>query len=110
MEKRRQHIDPECYLKGWCDPATPAGQTPYIWIHSRDGSKKVHKAPKKVFRERDFYTITLTDGSRCLEIEDSFSVIEDRFTQLRDKRIVKGVRLSDADHGLLCAFAAMMFI
>lgn len=94
----------------WCDPATPSGQTPYIWIHTRDGSTRVNKAPEKVFRELDFYTIKLSDGSRCLDIEDSFSVIEDRFTQLRDRRIVKGVRLSDDDRGLLCVFSAMMFV
>jgi len=109
-EKRHQHVNPECYLKAWCDPSTPPGQTPYIWIHARDGSTTDKKAPKKAFRELDFYTIKLTDGSRCLQIEDSFSVIEDRFTHLRDKRIVKGVRLDDVDRGLLCVFAAMMFI
>jgi hypothetical protein len=110
MEKRHQHVTPECYLKAWCDPATPSGQTPYIWIHVRDGSTCVNKAPKKVFRELEFYTIKLSDGSRCLDIEDSFSVIEDRFTQLRDRRIVKGVWLSDADRGLLCVFSAMTFV
>jgi hypothetical protein len=70
----------------------------------------------RVFPTRDhhrchsFRGAMVGDGSRCLQIEDSFSVIEDRFTQLRDERIVKGVRFNDADRGLLCVFSAMMFI
>ncbi len=48
-EKKKQHIIPKCYLKSWCDPVTPAGQQPYIWRISRDGSTKRKK--KKVTGE-----------------------------------------------------------
>lgn len=107
MEKKKQHVIPECYLKAWCDPATPPGHTPYVWVHSRDGSSKRKRAPRKLFVESDFYTVKLEDGTRSLLIEDSFSVIEDRFVRLRSN-IQEFVRLSDEDRGLLCVFTAMM--
>lgn len=31
MKNKKQHVIPNCYLKSWCDPRTPAGQSPYIW-------------------------------------------------------------------------------
>jgi len=40
MKHKKQHIIPNCYLKSWCDPRTPAGQSPYNWRISRDGTKK----------------------------------------------------------------------
>src|SRR5712692_1636711 len=36
-KNKKQHVIPNCYLKAWCDPAMPAGQTPYIWRISREG-------------------------------------------------------------------------
>ena len=81
MEKKNQHVIPECYLKAWGDPATPEDYTPYVWVHTRDGSSTRRRAPKKLFTETDFYTVKLDDGSRSLVIEDSFSVIEDRFAR-----------------------------
>ena len=31
-EKRRHHYIPQFYLRGFVDPQTPAGQTPYLWV------------------------------------------------------------------------------
>lgn len=108
MEKKNQHVIPECYLKAWCDSATAPGHTPYVWVHNRDGSSSKKKAPRKLFTETDFYTVRLEDGSRSLVIEDSFSVIEDRFARLRNDKIKEFAKLSDEERGLLCVFTAMM--
>jgi hypothetical protein len=108
-KKRRQHVIPECYLKEWCDPLSPPGHEPYIWIISADGSSKKNKSPKKSFTETDFYTVQLADGSRNLVIEDSLSVIEDRFTRLRREAISHDHHLDPEARGLLCVFTAMMF-
>ena len=105
MEKKNQHVIPECYLKAWCDPATPKNYTPYVWVHTRDGSSTRKRAPQKLFTETDFYTVKLDDGSRSLVIEDSFSVIEDR---LRNNRLKDFAKLSDEERALLCVFTAMM--
>jgi len=108
MEKKKQHVIPECYLKAWCDPDTPSGYTPYVWIHSRDGSFTKNKAPQKLFTETDFYTVKLNDGSRSLVIEDTFAVIEDRFARLRRGRIEGLAKLTNEERALLCVFTAMM--
>jgi Protein of unknown function (DUF4238) len=56
----------------------------------------------------DFYTVKLDDGSRSLVIEDSFSVIEDRFARLRSNSLKDFAKLGDEDRALLCVFTAMM--
>jgi Protein of unknown function (DUF4238) len=108
MEKKNQHVIPECYLKAWCDPNTPMGQTSYVWVHSRDGLMAKKRAPRKLFTETDFYTVKLGDGSRSLVIENSFSVIEDRFARLRNSKLKEFAKLSDEERALLCVFTAMM--
>jgi hypothetical protein len=108
MQKKRQHVIPECYLKAWCDPATPADYEPYIWIISENGTTKKKRAPRKSFVETEFYTVPLQDGTRNLVIEDSFSLIEDRFARLYREKIGLGADLDQTDRGLLCVFAAMM--
>ena len=108
MEKKNQHVIPECYLKAWCDPATPKNYAPYVWVHTRDGSSTRKRAPQKLFTETDFYTVKLDDGSRSLVIEDSFSVIEDRFARLRNNRLKDFAKLSEEERALLCVFTAMM--
>src|ERR1017187_3338756 len=52
----KQHIVSKCYLKAWCDPSTPKGQEPYIWLISRDGSEKTRRAPHKSLTKTNAYT------------------------------------------------------
>src|SRR5262249_17303122 len=108
MEKKNQHVIPECYLNAWCDPETPSGYTPYVWVHARDASTRKKRAPRKLFTETDFYTVKLGDGSRSLLIEDSFSVIEDRFARLRNSKLKGFANLTYEERGVLCVFTAMM--
>jgi hypothetical protein len=108
VDKKDQHVVPECYLKAWCDPASPVGYVPYVWVASRDGKHIRNKSPRKIFTSSDFYTIKLNDGSRNLVIEDTFSAIEDRFTRLRDSKLRKDAALDAEDLALLCVFSAML--
>jgi hypothetical protein len=50
---KKPHFVPRSYLKAGCDPNTPEGQKPYVWVFSRDGSNSRRKAPDKLFRETD---------------------------------------------------------
>jgi hypothetical protein len=107
MEKKSQHLIPNCYLKAWCDPATPEGQEPYIWRHPREGGEAKRRSPKKSFTATDRYTIKSRSGERNLHIEDTLANIEARFVDIREK--LEGVRrISADDHFALCAFVAAM--
>lgn len=107
MKKRKQHLIPNCYLKAWCDPTTPPGQEPYIWLHSVDTNERRRKSPRKTFTETDRYTIESSGGGRNLRIEDTLADIETKFVGIRDQ--LEGVRQIPAtDHFLLCAFVAAM--
>jgi hypothetical protein len=69
VKHKRQHVIPNCYLKSWCDPRTPPGQTPYIWRVSKDGKTKTKRSPEKSFTASDRYTIKMPNGDRDLTLE-----------------------------------------
>jgi hypothetical protein len=107
VKKKKQHVVPNCYLKAWCDPATPAGHEPYIWIHPADGGEPKRKSPKKTFTETDRYTIQSPSGDRNLHVEDTLANIETEFVHIR-QRLESVQQLSAQDFFLLCAFVAAM--
>jgi hypothetical protein len=107
MEKKAQHIIPRCYQRAWCDPATPSGQEPFVWLISRDGQSIRRKAPRNVFTENDAYTVKLADGTRKLIVEDTLAGIESGFSDLRD--VIGKRKLTDKERGILCLFTAAMF-
>jgi hypothetical protein len=104
---KKQHVIPNCYLKAWCDPLTPTGQTPYIWRIAKDGSSKKNKAPEKSFTATDRYTITLPNGDRDLVVENTLAGLENAFVSVR-QRIQRGQELNARDRATLCLFAAAM--
>ena len=107
MEKKKQHVIPNCYLKAWCDPVTPSGHTPSIWRISKDGSTRKRKSPEKSFASTDRYTITLPNGERSLALEDTLSSLEGQFISIL-ARIRRRDSLSAVDRARLCMFAAAM--
>ena len=107
MEKATQHLVSNCYLKPWCDPRTPEGQEPCIWLHSVDGEQSRRKSPGKSFTETDRYTITLRSGERDLRVEDTLADVESKFVIVREK-LEAGRKISAGDRFLLCAFVAAM--
>src|ERR1019366_3691414 len=105
MQKKKQHVIPNCYLKAWCDPVTPPGHSPSIWRISKDGSRKKRKSPEKSFTSTDRYTITLPNGERSLALEDTLSALEGQFTAVL-KRVRRREHLTAVDRARLCLFAA----
>lgn len=103
---KKQHYVPACYLKGWCDPHTPANQTPYVWLFDVDGNNPRRKAPENIFRETDMYTINRADGSRDLTLERGLHEFETEFTRIRTRKFNYGRPLDQSEHILLCAFTA----
>jgi len=104
-EKKKQHIIPRCYLQAWCDPNTPAGQLPFIWRISKDGSSKQKRSPKKSFTATDMYTIQLPNGDRNLVIEDTLAKVETDFVAVLAK-VRKRRKLDATDRARLCIFSA----
>src|SRR5450631_7641 len=109
MDYKDQHFIPQGYLKAWCDPTTPEGQEPYVWRFTKDGAEARRKPPKKVFFEKDLYTIHAADGRRDLRLEHGLSELESRFGEVR-RKIFDGQPLDDADRLVLVAFVAAMHI
>jgi hypothetical protein len=108
LEKKKQHIIPKCYQHAWCDPATPSGQEPFVWLIPRDDPRDVRrKSPQNAFKEKDAYTVKLMDGTRNLIMEDSLGGIESAFSGLRD--MIGKRDLTDRERGVLCLFTAAMF-
>lgn len=107
-EHKRQHFIPQGYLKAWCDPATPVGHEPYVWLFTRDGSNFRRKAPSNIFHETDMYTVRCPDGERNLVLEKTLSHLESDFCALRESKLSRGDPLGLADRALLCMFAAAM--
>lgn len=107
MKNKKQHFVPKSYLKAWCDPDTPAGHEPYIWVFKRDSRVGESRAPVNIFWEADFYTQPGQDGERDLSLEDILNRIETQFVRVRLK-VDKRLPLSVEDHFWLCAFCAAM--
>jgi Protein of unknown function (DUF4238) len=105
---KKQHFIPRSYLKAWCDPNTPAKQTPYVWQFSKDGTKVKKKAPENIFHENDMYTIEEPSGGRNLVLEKGLSGLESSFCAIRDKKLKAHKLLTDEEHIVLCAFVAAM--
>jgi len=103
---KKQHFVPRVYLKAWCDPATPKGQEPYVWVFSKDGTHIRRKSPANLFAETDLYTIRAEDSSRNLVLERGLSQLEGEFASIRDTCLERTRMLSHQQHAYLCAFVA----
>jgi len=108
--KKAQHVIPQSYLKPWCDPRTPNGMEPYVWLISKDGTTTRKRSPKKSFTETDMYTIRLPDGGRELIVEDSLAQIEGRYAALVTSKLARRQRLAPEEYADLCAFVAAMSV
>lgn len=109
MKHKRQHYIPSSYLQAWCDPQTPRGHKPYVWLFSRDGKDVRKKAPEKVLHEKDLYTVYASDGQRDLTLEYNLSRLEREFSKLRNNKLSKRLPLTAEEHLVLCMFVAAMY-
>src|SRR5450759_793187 len=97
MKHKKQHFVPQSYLRAWCDPQTPEGPEPYIWLCDKRGGGAKKRAPAKVFTQNDFYTIKDADGERDLVLEHGLSQLDARFAALRRNRLDKRLPLGKHD-------------
>jgi hypothetical protein len=105
---KNQHIIPQCYLKQFVDPNTPASQEPYVWIFDRGSRRGKKKAPKNILTETDLYTFNGRDGAKNYALERNLSQIESDYASVFEKKISRKVPLAPSDHLVLCAFVAAM--
>jgi hypothetical protein len=108
MKYKKQHWVPKSYLQLWHDNNTPDGHEPYIWVFSKDGCESKAKAPHKVFRENEMYTIKLSNGKRDLKIEHGLSGLESKYISLYKNILSQRKPLTLDNRIILCAFIAAM--
>lgn len=109
MDYKNQHFVTEAYLRAWCDPKTPKGYEPYVWIVSKKDRLARKKSPKKIFREADFYTITDSQGHRNVDFEKALQKIESNFIAVRRDKIRHHKPLDDKGMIIVSTFIATMF-
>lgn len=79
------HYVPQLYLKRFCDPDTPAGQEPYLWVSARSGTNWKKRAPKNVGAKAGLYAIP-THGGDDEMVEKMFSTIESKMASIYKRR------------------------
>jgi hypothetical protein len=106
--QRKQHFVPACYLKAWLDPSAPktATNNPYVWLFDKNGENPKARAPEKIFRETEMYTLTGADGRRDLRLEHGLGTIESNFTMVRKSKFSHKRPLTHDDWVWVCLFAA----
>jgi Protein of unknown function (DUF4238) len=109
MKYKNQHFVTEAYLRAWCDPKTPKGYEPYVWIVSKKDRIARKKSPKKIFKEADFYTITDSAGNRNVDFEKALQKIESSFMTVRRDKIRHRKPLSGGEMVTIATFIASMF-
>jgi hypothetical protein len=105
---KSQHWIPRSYLRAWTDPASPAGQEPFVHVFSKDGGSHRKKAPNNLFAATDLYTIKRPDGGRDLHLEHGLADLESGFALLRKDFLFARRSLPVQRHVKLMAFVAAM--
>jgi hypothetical protein len=105
---KSQHWIPRSYLRAWTDPASPAGQKPFVHVYSKDGGTHRIKAPDNLFSATDLYTIKLPDGGRDLRLEHGLADLESGFALLRKDFLLERRKLSAQRHIKFMVFVAAM--
>jgi len=58
------HYVPQWYLKGFCDPWTPNGQEPFLWVRGTGETVVKRRAPKNLAAENGYYVVLGPTGTR----------------------------------------------
>jgi hypothetical protein len=101
-----QHIVPQHYLKGFCDPQPSRRQGQVLWeFRLKDDDVVRHRSPKNVGRIRDYYSVP-KNGVMDPAIEGGLSVIESGAASVIAKVRVGNVAISEEERQWLTAFIA----
>jgi hypothetical protein len=95
-------------LEAWCDPDTPYGQQPYVWVWDKDGSARKRKAPQNIFTASDLYTLKAPNGARDLRLELGLSSLESDFSAVRREKLAVGKVINVTERLTVIAFVAAM--
>lgn len=105
-----QHIVPQHYLKGFCDPVPSKRQGRVVWEFRFKDDVVCRRAPKNVGRIADYYSVETADGLHNPAIEGVLSQIESRtapiIARLRDEHLA----LADEDRWWLAMFIAFQMV
>lgn len=105
---KNQHYIPQSYQEAWLDPDTPSGQTPWVWVFPKDGGEPRRKAPIKLFKESDLYTVRKPDGSRDVQLERDLGHLDGDFASLRRDVLEQRGAITEDVKARLAFFAAVM--
>jgi hypothetical protein len=106
---RGQHHIPATYLSAWCDRDKKPKESPFVWRFALDGTLIARKSPENLFKETDFYTIPMPDGSRNLDLEHGLAELEGNFAIIRKKLANHEILNDGRDLVMLLAFTVAMF-
>jgi len=81
---------------------------PYVWLFDRDGQGSRRKAPKNVFEETDFYTISMPNGERNLVLEHGLQELEDQLAKVRDEKLRQDLPVTADEGAYVVAFMIAM--
>jgi hypothetical protein len=107
----QQHYLPQFYLKCFCDPDTPPGQEPYVWVYAQDNPIWKKKAPANIAKGADLYSFTDNEGHRHDEIERGLGEVESQAASiLRDKISKYEPHLDEREVVTLALFVGYMAV
>jgi hypothetical protein len=104
---KRQHYVPQCYLREWADPRTPANKEPCVWIFDKDGENRRKDKVRNILAVNDLYTVRIK-GQKDYSIEETLSNLESRYAQVFREKIEEHLPLTEEEHVILCAFVSVM--
>src|SRR5713101_7208519 len=101
-----QHTVPRFYLEVFCDPVTPEGHKPSLWVVGlREGTLK-RRSPRRVATKPNYYSRTLPDGTADHGPETLLGVIESHTAPVLRKIRDGSFSLTDDERGALSFFVA----
>ncbi len=104
QKKQGHHFVPNnSYLKNFADASGK------VWVLDRAG-KLYQTNPANIFKEGNFYTITLKNGGGSLVVEDTLANIEGVFATLYRDKIEKGLLLTPAERAQAAVFFAALYL
>src|SRR5882672_1194840 len=110
LEPVLQHIVPQHYLKGFCDPQPARRQGQVLWEFRLDGDDVIRQhSPKNLGRIRDYYSVP-KDGAMDPAIEGGLSVIESGAAPVIAKLRSENFAMSEEDRQWIAAFIALQMV
>lgn len=105
----KAHIIPQSYLKGFVDPNSPEGQTPYLHLYDFSESTWSRKAPKRALWQTDFYALPGVGGEEKDALDHGpMSQIEQRAERLTREKFVPRLPLTTDEKREYAEFIALM--